>query len=66
MEAVYLMEEAAKKGYPRAAFAMAQMFEYGWAVHQSKSRSLEWYKKAADMGDAYAISYLEKIRRKKK
>lgn len=66
VEAVYVMEQAAKAGFPRAALAMAQLFEHGWAVHRNKKLCLEWYKKAAELKDPDAIEYMEAYRRSRK
>lgn len=62
-EAVYLMEKSAKAGLPDACFAMAQMFEYGWAVKKSKRQAYRWYQKAADAGNLQAGLLLKKHRR---
>lgn len=63
VEAVYLMERTAKQDYAPACLAMAQMFEFGWAVAKNSKLSLMWYEKAANAGSAEAIEY---IKRKKK
>ena len=66
IEAIYLMERTAKKGYAPACLAMAQMFEYGWAVAKSARLSLMWYQKAANAGSDEAKNYLEKRRKAKR
>jgi len=66
IEAVYLMESAAKQDNPRAALAMAQMFQYGWGVHQNKKSAFEWYKKAAELGAPEAIKYINDLKKRKK
>lgn len=65
-EAVYLMEKAAKLGYARAARAMGQLFQYGWAVSRSKKSALMWYEKAAALGDLEAAELLAKMKRQKR
>ena len=66
VEAVYLMEEAAKKGNSSAAMAMAEMFRYGWAVHKNHKLSMYWYEEAAKLGHPEAIKYLMEIKRHRK
>lgn len=65
-EAVYQMERAAKMGYAPAAFAMGQMFQYGWAVHRSRRIALTWYEKAASLGNEPAIALLRELKQKKR
>lgn len=65
-EAVYLMEKAAKKGYARAAFAMGQLFQYGWAVSRSKKNAAAWYEKAAELGDQEAAALVEAWKRQRR
>jgi len=66
IDAVYFAETAAKAGNPRAALAMAQMFHYGWGVHQNKKTAREWYLKAAELGESEAIKYLNDLKKRKK
>lgn len=65
-DAVYFMEKAAKMGDPKAAYAMGQMFQYGWAVHRSSKTALEWYEKAASLGSSEAAEYLKARRAQKR
>lgn len=65
-DAVYLMEKAAKLGHARAALAMGQMFQYGWAVSRSKKSALMWYEKAAALGDLEAAALLAALKRQKR
>lgn len=64
-EAVALMEEAAKAEYPKAVFAMGQMFYWGWAVSKDRKLALEWYHKAAQLNYKPAIRELESLKRRK-
>lgn len=66
VDAVYLMEESAKRGNSSAAMAMAEMFRYGWAVHKNQKLSKYWYEEAAKLGHPDAIKYLMEIKRRKK
>lgn len=65
-DAVYLMERAAKLGYPPAALAMGQLFQYGWAVSRSEKQALVWYAKAAELGNTEAQAILNQRRRRKR
>ncbi len=65
-EAVYLMESAARKGHARAAMAMGQLFQYGWAVSRSKKSARVWYEKAAELGDLEAAALLAEQKRQKR
>lgn len=65
-DAVYLMEKAAKLGNARAALAMGQMFQYGWAVSRSKKSALMWYEKAAELGNSEAAALLAALKRQKR
>ena len=60
-EAVYLMEKTAKDGSADACFAMAQLFEYGWAVSKSKKQARYWYDRAAKAGSAEAAEIIAKL-----
>ena len=40
-EAVALMEAAAESDYPKAVFAMGQMFYWGWAVSKDRKMAME-------------------------
>lgn len=64
-EAVYLMEKAADLEYPDAAFAMGQMFEYGWGVGKNKKTARSWYEKAAALGHKEAAENLERLRKER-
>ncbi|MBR6676033.1 MAG: S8 family serine peptidase [Clostridia bacterium] len=65
-DAVYLMESAAKADHPMAAYSLAQMFHYGWAVGKSKKLAIVWYEKAAELGNADAQAILERLKAEKK
>jgi len=65
-EAVFLMESAAKLGYGKAALAMGQLFEYGWAVQRNLRMALQWYEKAASLGSAEAGALLAALKRKRR
>lgn len=64
-EAVELMELAAKAEYPKAMFAMGQMFYWGWAVSKDRKLAAEWYQKAAELKYKPAIQELEALKRRK-
>ena len=64
-EAVALMEQAAKAEYPKAVFAMGQMFYWGWAVSKDRKLAMEWYHKAAEMNYKPAVKELENLKRRK-
>lgn len=64
-EAVLLMEQSAKEGYPPAVFAMGQMFQWGWAVHNDKKQAMKLYRQAAALGYGTAAKILAEYRRKK-
>ncbi len=63
-EAVYLMERAAKQGYAKAALAMGQLFEHGWAVQRDLRMAEYWYEKAASLGSVEAAALLAALKRK--
>lgn len=63
IDAVYMMESAAKAGSADACLAMGQLFEYGWAVAKNKKQAYIWYERAARAGSAEAAEILS--RRKK-
>lgn len=65
-EAVYRMERAAGLGYARAALAMGQMFQYGWAVSRSHKSALMWYEKAASLGDSEAASLIAELKKRRR
>lgn len=65
VESIYLMELLAKQGYPPACLAMAQMFEYGWAVARNTNLSYIWYQKAAEAGSPEADAYLKSLKKSK-
>ena len=65
-EAVYLMESAAKLGYEKAALAMGQLFEHGWAVQRNLRMAVQWYEKAAALGSAEAASLLAALKRRRR
>lgn len=65
-EAVYLMESAAKLGYEKAALAMGQLFEHGWAVQRNLRVAEQWYEKAASLGSAEAVSLLAALKRRRR
>lgn len=64
-EAVALMEQAAKAEYPKAVFAMGQMFYWGWAVSKDRKLAMEWYHKAAELNYKPAVKELENLKRRK-
>ena len=66
VEAVYLMEKTAKQGYAPACLAMAQMFEFGWAVAKSSKMAVNWYQKAAEAGSEEAKAYIERLKKAKR
>lgn len=69
VEAVYLMEKAAKAGHADAAFAMGQMFEYGWAVGLNLQDAQTWYSRAASLGSSegdLALKRLQSLHQKKR
>lgn len=65
-EAVYLMESAAKLGYEKAALAMGQLFEHGWAVQRNLRMAVQWYEKAAALGSTEAASLLAALKRRRR
>ena len=66
VDAVYLMEQAAKKGHARAAQAMGQLFQYGWAVSRSRKSALMWYEKAAELGNPEAAALISGLKAQKR
>ena len=64
-DAVYAMERAAKLNHPRAAFALGQMYHYGWAVHRSRKEAERWYETAARLGSPEAAQALASLRRQR-
>ena len=66
VEAVYLMETAAKVGYAPACLAMAELFKYGWAVGKSKKLWYYWTEQAANAGDEGAKAIVEKHKKAKR
>lgn len=62
-EAVYLMEKAAKLGNAKAALAMGQLFQYGWAVSRSHKLARMWYEKAAQLGSVEAAALIAQLKR---
>ena len=65
-DAVFLMEQAAKKDYEPAAFAMAQLFHYGWGVEADLETALKWYSVSADLGNEKAAKIAEELKEKQK
>ncbi|MDO5132712.1 MAG: S8 family serine peptidase [Eubacteriales bacterium] len=61
-EAIYNMEKAADRDNPDAAFAMGQMFEYGWAVGKDRKKAKSWYEKAASLGHPEAVRALQRMK----
>lgn len=64
-EAVELMENAAKQNYPKAMFAMGQMFYWGWAVHKDRKTALDWFRRAAALEDPSAQKALADMKRRR-
>jgi len=50
-----LFEQAANLGFARAMFNIALMYERGDDITEDKPKALEWYKKAADLGDKDSV-----------
>ena len=63
-DAVFLMEQAAKKNYEPAAFAMAQLFHYGWGVEADLETALKWYGVSANLGNEKAAKIAEELKKK--
>ena len=61
-DAIYNMEKAANLDDPDAAFAMGQMFEFGWAVGKNRKTAEKWYEKAASLGHPEAVKALKRMR----
>ena len=66
VDAVYEMEKSAKLGCPDAMVAMGQMYEYGCGVARHFRYALDWYEKAAKLGDTRAITYLSKLKKQRR
>lgn len=64
-EAVELMESAAKAEYPKAMFAIGQMFQYGWGVHKDWKTAVDWYQKAVEKGSKEAQKALKEMKRRR-
>lgn len=64
-EAVSLMVSAAEQGYPKAMFALGQMYQYGWGVHKDRKTARIWYQKAAKNGSSEAKKLLHDQKRRR-
>lgn len=62
-DASYYMEQAANLEYPRAALALAQMYQYGWAVRKDQKKSIIWYETAKKLGSPEADQYLSALKK---
>ena len=60
-KAFHWFETAAEKGYARAQFNLAVMYEKGIGVATDKSKALMWYRKAAAQGNQEARKRLKKM-----
>lgn len=65
VDAVYYMEKSAKMSCIDAMIAMGQMYTYGYGVGKNDKYALNWYQKAADLGDERAITYLTALKKKR-
>ena len=52
----------AEQGPALAQFALGVCYENGHGVTQDYAQAVEWYRKAADQGNAFAQDRLRKIR----
>ena len=58
-EALQLVEAAAEHGYARAAFTLGMLYENGHAGRPPNIQvAFEWYKNAAELGDADSASHV--------
>lgn len=64
-QAVYWMEQSAKGGCANAAFAMGQMFQYGYGVNRNRKNAIHWYEIASNLGYPQAKEALKTLRRQK-
>lgn len=56
-----LFLKAAEAGHTRAMINLASMYKHGKGVSKDETQALEWYKKAATLGDANAIAASMKL-----
>ncbi|MGL6187720.1 MAG: tetratricopeptide repeat protein [Holosporales bacterium] len=54
----------AEQGDADFQYRLAKLYKKGRGVPQDFQAAFQWYRKAADQGDAEAIRFLEKGRRK--
>lgn len=62
-ESFNLMKKAADAGYADAAYAIAQMYTYGWSVAKSRKDAQKWLERAQKLGSDKAS---EEIKKRKK
>lgn len=61
-QAIDLYKEAVSMGCSRSAFQIAQIYYYGEdGVEKNTKKAKYWYRKAVDLGDAYAQEMLEEL-----
>ena len=52
---------AARAGDPEAQVEMGILYEYGFRMKDNKVTALAWYMKAAELGNARATTYRDKL-----
>jgi len=55
---------AADQGFARGQYNLGYMYEHGQGVTQSYSEARKWYTLAANQGDDYSKTALERIKYK--
>lgn len=53
-EMAQLYTEAAEMGYAPAQTSLGTCYRTGWGVEKDMEKAFDWYKKAAEQGDAFA------------
>ena len=63
-DAIVWLDAAAKQDFARAATMLGVIYLNGQGVKQDYKKAISYLSKAANLGDGYAASVLEDIRRK--
>lgn len=53
--------QAARAGDPEAQLEMGILYEYGFRMKDNKIEALAWYIKAAELGNARAATYRDRL-----
>jgi len=56
-----LLRRVAESGWPRAQYALGNLYFYGKGVAKDKTEAVKWLQKAADQADANAQGFLAEI-----